>query len=736
MDIRRANTFLNGSEPRTLLDRVRFHSARWGLLAAVAVLTHLGFPAPASLSTPPVELEAAAGREIIAPFPFAVLKSDEEIAREGDARANTIRPVYRFSPTSGDSALAAMRTFFARLETGRTDAQQELASTGTGPRVRIHADEAAYLTDGAQREELQGLLSGYLTAMLARGVADAGVMRAEPSPLVSLRRGDSERIVPRDSLLTFADLMSRAEEVDPGPSTELGRRLFRKLTAAFYRPTVVPDQELSANRRDQARLEIDSVKYQVAAGERLVAAGEPISPEARDKILALRAELQRRGLDGFVSRTVAGPLLYNAIILSTFWLLLLLYRRESYNEIREVAFFAALFGLVVLLSAVLSRLFPDRPELLPIPFAAILITMLYNGRLALYAAVTLAILLGGQWVLRENNTLFFGLVGGVSAALGMRAVRRRHQLYVTIAAVAGAYTLAAFTLALTLGWALDAVVSSVLAGAVLALGSASVAMLLMPVAEAGTRITSDITLLELSDISRPLLQRLANEAPGTFAHSLAMANLCEAACSAIGANGLLARVGCYYHDIGKLKNPLFFVENQSRGANPHDDLQPEESAQIIRSHVPDGLALADEAKLPPVVRAFIPEHHGTSDIKYFLHRARGRAPSVAIHIEDFCYPGPRPQSVETAVAMLADSAEAAVRVLEDPTPPAVAQAIDYLVNQKLAAGQLDEAPLTLRNLDRIKAEFARVMAGVYHNRIEYPRTSGGITPEFHAVQRE
>lgn len=736
MAIRRPNAPAGVYERRTLGGQVRFHAARWGLLVAVAVVTHLAFPLPASVSSPVLALDQVSQREIVAPFPFQVRKDDEEIAREAEGQAKSVRPVYRFSPGTNDSALAALRTFFTRLEAGARDKPAGPGVVGPGARVRLTPDELAYLADPVQREQLQDLLSGFLAQMLTRGVADAGVMSGEPSALISVRRGDSERIVPADSVVTFADLMARAEEVTSGPATELGRRLFRKLAAAFYLPTIVLDPVLTEARRNESRAEIDTVKYQVAAGERLVAEGEAVTPEARDKIAALRAELQRRGLDGYVSRTVAGPLLYNAIILSTFWLLLLLYRRNTYENLRQVAFFAVLFGLVVVLSAVLSRLFPDRPELLPIPFAAILITMLYNGRLAVFAAVTLAILLGGQWVLRENNTLFFGLVGGIAAALGMRAVRRRHHLYVTIAAVAAAYSLAAFTLALSLGWGAEAVLSSALAGAVVALGSASVAMLLMPLAEAATRITTDITLLELSDISRPLLRRLALEAPGTFAHSLAMANLCESACSAIGANSLLARVGCYYHDIGKLKNPLYFVENQSRGVNAHDELQPEESAQIIRAHVADGLVLAEEADLPAVVRAFIPEHHGTTDIKYFLHRARGRGPDVAIDVQDFHYPGPRPQSAETAVAMLADSAEAAVRVLDHPTPQAVARAIDYLVNQKVVAGQLDDAPLTLRDLDRIKAEFARVMAGMYHNRIEYPRPSGSISPELQGVHRE
>jgi putative nucleotidyltransferase with HDIG domain len=324
----------------------------------------------------------------------------------------------------------------------------------------------------------------------------------------------------------------------------------------------------------------------------------------------------------------------------------------------------------------------------------------------------------------------------VAGAIGIRVVRRRRHLYATIGVVALAGVLGSVTIGLMQGWSALAILASALLGLLMAPASASLAMIMMPLAESVTRITTDLTLLELSDLGRPLLRRLALEAPGTWAHSLAMANLCESACNIIGAKGLLARVGCYYHDVGKLANPGFFVENQGGGPNPHDAMSPIESARIIRRHVLDGIALAEAARLPPIVKAFIPEHHGTSEITYFLSRARLGSSDGAIDPAEYRYPGPRPRSAETAVAMLADSAEAAVRVLNDPSPDAVHEAIEQLVQQKVASGQLDDAPLTLRDLDRVKREFARVMSGTYHKRIGYPRASGGITPELQVAERQ
>jgi putative nucleotidyltransferase with HDIG domain len=256
-------------------------------------------------------------------------------------------------------------------------------------------------------------------------------------------------------------------------------------------------------------------------------------------------------------------------------------------------------------------------------------------------------------------------------------------------------------------------------------------MVLLPLTEKLTFITTDLTLLEYSDLNRKLLRRLMLEAPGTYAHTMRVANLVEAACNAVGANGLLGRVGTYYHDIGKLKKPQYFVENQAKGANPHDKLKPAMSATIIRNHVREGLEMAAEHKLPRAIAAFIPEHHGTGPIAYFLEKARerGETPNPG----DFQYPGPIPQSAETAILMLADSVEAATNVLSDPNANSIREVVDHIFNQRIEQGQLRDAPLTLRQLDLIKEQFVRVLVGMHHNRIDYPTASGGITSEFAAV---
>src|SRR5690606_9377370 len=244
--------------------------------------------------------------------------------------------------------------------------------------------------------------------------------------------------------------------------------------------------------------------------------------------------------------------LTNVLYLAPFWLMLLLYRRETYTELREMFCLAALLAGTIILARGVAEFFPNRPELIPVPLAALLIAMLYNGRIAIVAALTLALLPGDQWLLRPTPALFFAVVGGTAASISVRAIRRRRRLYITIGVISLSYAIASVAAGLALGWTVQQTAVSMLAGYGAALACVSIGMILLPFAESASHLTTDLTLLELADPSRPLLRRLALEAPGTWAHSVSMANLCESACSGIGANGLLARVGCYYHDIGKL----------------------------------------------------------------------------------------------------------------------------------------------------------------------------------------
>jgi hypothetical protein len=243
----------------------------------------------------------------------------------------------------------------------------------------------------------------------------------------------------------------------------------------------------------------------------------------------------------------------------------------------------------------------------------------------------------------------------------------------------------------------------------------------LPFFESMFSITTDITLLELSDLNHPVLKRLALEAPGTYHHSISVGNLSEAAAEAIGANALLARVGCYYHDIGKVEVPEYFIENQLGVHSRHEQLAPSMSSLILAAHVKRGRTIGEEADVPDDVLNFIEEHHGTMVMTYFYNKAKEQAGDGEVDMDKFRYPGPKPQVRETGIAMLADAVEAASRTLDDPKPARIIALIQRIINDRFQSGELDECPLTLRDLAKIREAFAQILIGAFHRRVDYPR---------------
>jgi putative nucleotidyltransferase with HDIG domain len=711
------------------LGAVRYHAARFLLAPAVAAVAYLAFPKAAAVLPERLETGSVASSDVIAPVGFLVLKSDEQRSREAEALAATVRSLVTAHPASADSAVAAAAHFFAVLDsTAAAGGALEAAAHSLG--VSLDRQDLAVLAGAGRRGTLRRAVLDAL-ALSARGYLPPGASPAELGREVVLRRGSDERVVPSDSLGSFSDFLEAAAGPTPEQRSPAAEQLYVRLLGTFFRPTLVYERAETERRRDALRRSVDSVQAMVQPGEKIIGAHEVVDEIAAAKLAGYRAAMER-GAAGRLRGAVpaAGVLGVNAVILTLFGVICLYFRPHLYRSARALGFFAVIFAIVAVAAGVVARFAGARPELIPVAFAAILFSVLFDGRIAAVAAMLLAVLIGLQRAFVGSEALFLTLVGGAAAALSVQRVRRRSQAYYSIAIVAAVYALTAVVSGAAEGHAAAAMGRSAALGAINALVSAALAMLVLPLGERFTRSTTDLTLLELADPDRPLLRRLATEAPGTYAHSVAMANLCEAACNAIGANGLLARVGCYYHDVGKLKHPQYFAENQGKGRSPHDQLKPSLSAAVIRRHVEDGMALAAEHRLPDVVKAFIPEHHGTSPISYFIERAREEEPAALAREELFRYPGPLPRSVETAVALLGDAVEAALRVLDEPTPETVADAIDHLIESRVEGGQLREAPLTLAQVEIVKREFVRAYTAMSHSRVEYPEDAGGITADW------
>lgn len=713
---------------------VRHHAARILLAPLVAVVIYLVFPRAGALLPQPLAVGSVAGSEIVAPVGFLVPKPEPQRAREAEDLAATVRPLVTAHPEAADSALATAGRFFAVLDSAAaTGGSLEEAAQGNG--FTLGPGDAAALAGAAQRSELRRAVSSALR-LSGGGYLAAGVSTAELGREVVVRHGADERVVPSDSLRSFGDFLEAAGQKRVGARTASGDRLFVRLLGSFFHPTLVYERAETERRRDALRRSVDSVQAVVQPGEKIIGAHEVVDEVAAAKLAAYRAAMER-GMTGRVRGAVStlGVLGLDTLLVLLFGVVCYSVRPAVYGAYRALGFFAGGFAVVVVAAGLIARFLPQRPELIPVAFAAILFSVLFDGRIAAVAAMVLAAIIGVQRAFIGSEALFLTFVGGTAAALSVQRIRRRSQVYSSVAVVTAVYGVAAVVSGAAAGESAGQIGWSAALGGINALTSAALAMLVLPLAERMTRSTTDLTLLELSDPNRPLLQRLATEAPGTYAHSVAMANLCEAACNAIGANGLLARVGCYYHDVGKLKHPQYFAENQTHAKSPHDQLKPSVSAAVIRRHVEDGLALAAEHRLPEVLKAFIPEHHGTTTIAYFLDRARDEEPAAHARAELFRYPGPLPRSAETAVALLGDAAEAALRVLDEPTPETIADAVEHLVETKVQGGQLKEAPLTLAQIEMVKREFVRVFAAMYHNRVEYPEEAGGITADWESDHR-
>lgn len=376
--------------------------------------------------------------------------------------------------------------------------------------------------------------------------------------------------------------------------------------------------------------------------------------------------------------------------------------------------------------------------LTPIPAASILACLLLHPRLSVILTVSLSVIFA---VLHNFSFECFALAffGGVAGTASAVYIRTHKHFMRAGAGVAAAQFLTLLALMSFLGGD-----RRYFAGqSLLTLGngflSAVLALGLLPYLESFFSRVTPLRLLDLADFNQPLLKRLMVEAPGTYHHSLMMAAIAEAAARAIGANALLCRVGAYYHDIGKLVKPEYFIENQGGLGNPHGNLAPALSSLVVVSHVKEGMALARAAKVPEEIVNFIPMHHGTSRVEYFYSQARedaeeeflknlegGDSGHTEVGEQNFRYPGPRPKSKETAILMLADSIEAASRTIEEPSHSRYKDIVDSLVQKKLDDGQLADSPLTLSDLNKIKEQFVNTLTTVHHARIEYPKEEGNV----------
>ena len=405
------------------------------------------------------------------------------------------------------------------------------------------------------------------------------------------------------------------------------------------------------------------------------------------------------------------------------------------NHLRGIHLTLALLIMSTLVRLLLIQDWPAFLVVIPVMIIGIMMTIAYNQRFALGVSSFLVLICVFAMAnesdsLREGLAVLFSAGGGAGIAILLLKKIRSFSRLIEVCVLAGVVIFVLiFVMGLWQGLAVWAIIKNCLCGS---LGAVSVGFLIqgiLPIIERLFRTATDITLLGYGEVTRPLLKRLAVEAPGTFNHSWQIGMLAEAAAESIGANGLLCRVGSYYHDVGKLNKPRYFVENQEENFNQHKELAPTMSRMIIVGHVKDGLELMREYKIPKVLHQFTATHHGTTLVEFFYHEAtkkKGAKSSQEVAETEFRYPGPKPATREAAIVMLADAVEGATRAMQEPTPSRIEVVVHTMAMKRLQDGQFDQCDLTMRQLHHIEQSLVKSLCAMYHARITYPKTGRPI----------
>jgi cyclic-di-AMP phosphodiesterase PgpH len=498
-------------------------------------------------------------------------------------------------------------------------------------------------------------------------------------------------------------------------------------------PNLIYSQAETDRRREAAGSRVGPIEITIKQGKTIVRKGEVVTPALAAQLAALRFEQKPKSL----LAQFLGFLIFVATFLYGLWRYFILYQNRHKKFRRKMVLImivlVAVFGvirLLTILADILGQRIPTEAfrgplqlyYLIPFAFGAILVALLVHLNLGIITSILVAMLSGLFY--GDSYLAAYAVLGSLAGVYSVRRYKDRAAI------LKAGLTIGIVNMACILG--IDGLRQAPMSFSVVMLqlgcgltsgALASVlAATLLPSLESLFKITTDIRLLEMSNLNAPALRRLAVAAPGTYHHSLMLATLSETAAEAIGANSLLVRVGAYYHDIGKMLKPEYFVENQSFGVNKHDSLSPNMSCLIIASHVKDGLELAKEMRLAQDIADLIPQHHGTRIMTYFYRKAIDSVNGKGQEIDDvdFRYPGPKPQTKEAAILMLADSIEAASRTLTDPSPAQVQGMIDRLVDSVLADNQLNECDITLREIGLVKESFFKILTGIYHRRLDYP----------------
>lgn len=725
---------------RSVLNVLRNRDFWWGAFFLVALL--FLFVSRLELSIPSYKPGEIAQATVRAPRDIQIQDVATTDRKRAEAR-DRVLPVYDFEPDLANSAVSRLSdvfTFLREQDTSHVKALDKLAEN-LDKSLNI-AVEPAFLTAAARENYGQSLeqdLARRLRKALARNiVSDRNVLYLYASRGLTVRNVDTGR----EETLNVSSVMdirqvheSMREDLESDALDKKSVAAYSGFLNRFITPTINMNSAETQARIQEAARSVEPVFYQIKKGKVIVRDGEEVTPTIAAQLKAL----QQTEVAGPPFRYSIGLFL---LLLTCFVALKKYLNVHQYNEIklRDKALFVlvglvmlgnmALIRLGLIIASSLSSAFVNPPYQqifayqIAIPFAAgaLLLTILTDRQIATVYSFALA-MMTGLMTRGEFYLALYCLAAGITGALSINRYYQRSSLLkgslmVWLTSLVGVYTIYLLREA-NLSWheaaflAACTFVSAVLSAAVVSVAA--------PLLEWMFNITTDIKLLELSNLDLPVLRQLALEAPGTYHHSIVMGTIAEAAAEKVGANPLFLRVAALYHDIGKIRKSEYYVENQ-REFNKHDTLNPRMSALVIINHVKEGLEVAKMLRLPSDVAAMIPQHHGTRLITYFYKKAKDlENPEMEqVREEDYRYPGPKPQSKEGAILMLADATEAASRTLTEPSPARIRNMVHTIFRAIFEDGQLDESNLTMKDLKLIHDAFVRKLESVFHHRIAYP----------------
>lgn len=694
------------------------------------ILIVMMFPKGESIESEVTEGAIWTNEDLIAPFSFPIIKEKQTYEKELLEAEKSVFPVFNsIALKSSDS----LKTFAAYIISVIDENLEKQSDPHLNPTFLSSKAFTQFLTlRKLQRDSNRGKDKSLNSIFVTLGnIADAinkrGILNFESDAKIrdsiAVRVGNIDRIEPI-SKFYFHDQARREtrNKIRELNHAEEFQEALIEFTVHFVYPNIVFNEAATNLEIEQAKNNISKYSGIVNENERVIAKHDRITKQAKLKIESYKeAKGDAIGSEGIILQLI-GKFLHISFFITILAIYLYLFRKKIFYDNTKIVLISIIVVFVSFVTYLINHITIKAPIqfLIFVPAASMIFTIVFDSRVGFYLTVILSLIVGA---LRGNDYTFMAMnfIAGGLSVYTVRDIKNRTQIFRSFLYILLGYTASI----LAFGFERFASAETMLVEFAFAASNA----LISPVLTYGLlifferlfNITTDLTLLELSNFDRPLLRELARKAPGTFNHSMTMGTIAEAAAEKIGANSLLARVGAYYHDIGKTMEPQGFVENQMNSQNLHENLPPEESAHLILKHVNEGIELAKQHKLPQELIDFIPMHHGTTVSNYFYEKAKNLYGEEKVKIDDYKYPGPKPDSKETAIVMLADGCESAVRSISDPDASKVENMINNIFNSRLKEGQLDEAPITFRDISKMKEAFLSILISQHHRRIKYPK---------------